>query len=811
LFDSLRIRSKLAFALLIPLLALVASSSLVISAANRRADDARAKADTTSEQVALATAALGPSGILTALGDERSAAAVTLIGLDPQVMGGFAAEADLRAAADRASAELRSAVSAKPLAVRTTYQPALDALSNLATIRARTDASATRTMDNPDATPIYDSYTAISDALYDANTRAALAVDDAELRAGVRFIDRLTRYKDLSSITKKVIGSAYTTGHAEYLAQAPAALADAAGLDRLDTELQSDLEMIEHPYYSALSRTVFATPAVNRNKASQVAVIRGERISIDVLLAPDATEALKAINEVLGQAASHLQADADRIRNAAQNEAVDAANQARLVVFVTSIVLILAVLVTLVASRSITRPLARLVRAAENMATNALPAAVKRILDAPLGEDVQVPDLARIDKRGGYEIAEVATALNTVQSSATDLAVEQAVLRRNINDAFVNLGRRNQNLLTRLLDSITEMESNEGDPDQLEQLFALDHVATRMRRNAESLVVLAGVETRRQWSEPLPVIDLVRGSLGEVEDYQRVDIVDLGAAMIDGSAIAESTHLIAELLENALTHSPPGQQVEIRGRAHHGGYRLAIVDHGVGMDPDELAVANRRLSGGESFTVAPSRYLGHYVVGRQASRLGLSVVLRDTPGGGTTAEIELSAVISAPPAPPEPPRSTVSARFAHRSLSSAPVADEAPQDGAAPSPDAGIVDRPATLAEALGQEAAPSPGPGPVQEGAPAADAEPAAVTGPVAASGSATPAPSTTSSGYARRVRGTHAPNTQVKAARTGGPARQGTGGADAMRSALNSMQAGLQRSTAESDDDGGEGTEQR
>src|SRR6185295_9282455 len=130
---------------------------------------------------------------------------------------------------------------------------------------------------------------------------------------------------------------------------------------------------------------------------------------------------------------------------------------------------------------------------------------------------------------------------------------------------------------------------------------------------------------------------------------------------------ADVTHLVAELLENALTHSPPHRPVEIRGRAHPAGYRLLIVDHGVGMEPEELAVANTRLSGGESFTVAPSRYLGHYVVGRQATRMGLDVVLRDTPGGGTTCVIEIGPVIGAAPAPApaEVPRPSLDGRVAH--------------------------------------------------------------------------------------------------------------------------------------------------
>ena len=166
------------------------------------------------------------------------------------------------------------------------------------------------------------------------------------------------------------------------------------------------------------------------------------------------------------------------------------------------------------------------------------------------------------------EVADVADALNTVQDTALDLAVEQAVLRRNIADTFVNLGRRNQNLLGRQLDFITELETNETDPDTLANLFRLDHLATRMRRNAESLLVLAGIEPPRKWAAPVRLTDVIRAALGEVEDYQRVTVRGVEPATILGSAAADLAHLLAELIENALVFSPPDQTVDIRGRTN---------------------------------------------------------------------------------------------------------------------------------------------------------------------------------------------------------------------------------------------------
>ena len=235
----------------------------------------------------------------------------------------------------------------------------------------------------------------------------------------------------------------------------------------------------------------------------------------------------------------------------------------------------------------------------------------------------------------------MAAALSDVQSSAVDLAVEQAVLRRNISDSYINLGRRNQNLLSRQLDFITELERNETDPDSLEGLFRLDHLATRMRRNAESLLVLAGIEPPRQWSAPVQVADVVRAALGEVEDYQRCVVRHLEPASVTGAVAADLAHVLAELIENALSFSPPDQSVEVKGRLTTAGYTVAITDNGLGMSGDDVERANRRLAGKESFTVAPSRYLGHYVAGHLASRLGIVVELQDSPAGGITARVDV--------------------------------------------------------------------------------------------------------------------------------------------------------------------------
>jgi signal transduction histidine kinase len=370
------------------------------------------------------------------------------------------------------------------------------------------------------------------------------------------------------------------------------------------------------------------------------------------------------------------------------------------------VTVVAAAVLTWAITRSITEPLRSLTAQAKDMAERRLPEAVHDILETPLGEDVRPPAVDPVTVAARDEVGDVVEALNTVQETALDLAVEQAVLRRNIADSFVNLGRRNQNLLGRQLDFITELESHETDPETLASLFRLDHLATRMRRNAESLLVLAGIEPPRKWAAPVRLTDVIRAALGEVEDYHRVMIRTVEPATVLGSAAADLAHLIAELIENGLTFSPPDQVVEVSGAVAPRGYRLTVVDHGLGMNQGELERANLRLMGAESFTIAPSKYLGHYVAGNLAARHGVGLRLGNVRGTGVAAAVELPASVLtndaplgdpitdpnsrtvAPGTPPRPPTPTASPIGGPATLpaSAVPPTPQVPPTPAAESP-----------------------------------------------------------------------------------------------------------------------------
>jgi PAS domain S-box-containing protein len=222
---------------------------------------------------------------------------------------------------------------------------------------------------------------------------------------------------------------------------------------------------------------------------------------------------------------------------------------------------------------------------------------------------------------------------------------EQAALRKSIGDLLHNLARRSQGLVDRQLELIDELERSEVDPDRLQELFRMDHLATRMRRNVENLIVLSGVEQRRRWSESVPLRDVVEAAVAEVEDYSRVQVAGIHDLTLAGLAASDVAHLLAELVENATSFSSPATMVEVSGGPTGNGYVLEIEDHGIGMSDAELAGANRRLAEPLAADVAASRMMGFHVVGRLAARHGIRVQLRHCWFGGIDALVLLPAAL----------------------------------------------------------------------------------------------------------------------------------------------------------------------
>jgi len=337
------------------------------------------------------------------------------------------------------------------------------------------------------------------------------------------------------------------------------------------------------------------------------------------------------------------------------------------------------------AARSVIGPLGQLARDADAVSGRRLPETVA--LMQTTETEVPPPPPVTVPAGAASEIKLVATALDRVQNTALTLASEQALIRRNTTASLANLGRRNQNLVRRQLSLISEFEREELDPGALANMFELDHLATRMRRNAESLLVLVGETSPRAWSAPLPIADVIRAALSEVEEYRRVVLRRVDPAWVAGAAVTEVAHMLAELVENGLSFSSPDVEVEIYGRKTGGRYLLAVVDYGIGMPKEELEKAKARLRDEENFLVAPTRFLGHYVVGRLARQMSVQVDLGESPVSGITARMLLPAEIMAerPDAPGDKGKGRSTRQSPARSLGQAAQPDQ-PSQPARPEP-----------------------------------------------------------------------------------------------------------------------------
>ncbi len=297
---------------------------------------------------------------------------------------------------------------------------------------------------------------------------------------------------------------------------------------------------------------------------------------------------------------------------------------------------IASIVVSITTARSLVRQLEKLRTAARELANERLPRVVERL---QRGEQVDVNVEAPPLSFGVDEIGQVGHAFNDVQATAVRVAVEQAELRQGVRDVFLSLARRSQALVHRQLTLLDTMERRTSEPEELESLFRVDHLATRMRRNAENLIVLSGAVPGRGWRNPIPLVDVVRGAVAEVEEYERVAVAPVGSAALAGRAVGDLIHLLAELIENALSFSPPHTMVHVSGQIVGNGYAVEIEDRGLGMSAEDIDDANERLENPPEFNLSSTARLGLFVVGRLAERHHLKVRLRSSPYGGVTAVV----------------------------------------------------------------------------------------------------------------------------------------------------------------------------
>ncbi|MFF3128139.1 nitrate- and nitrite sensing domain-containing protein [Streptomyces sp. NPDC057908] len=498
------------------------------------------------------------------------------------------------------------------------------------THRLRADRS-----DAGDENAVYDQYTAAVSAAFGV-CGALTGIQDDALGSDARVLLELSRADEMLAREDALLATAARTGALKGgqlrlftgAVDSRRNFTETAGADLPATERAAWQRFTTGDAYrqiQSVEDTVLAVPA-GRDAAQAVPAADWER------------------------AADHVRSELRTIDTTAGQRAADRANPLARGLFSPSGAAVLfgcvAVAASLVISvrigRGLVVELVSLRNSALEIARRKLPRAMQRLR---AGEELDIGAEAPQGPATNDEIGQVGEALGTVHRAALSAAVERAELADGISGVFVNLARRSQVLVHRQLNLLDSMERRADDPDELSDLFRLDHLTTRMRRHAESLIILSGAAPGRAWRMPVPLTNVVRAAVSEIEDYARVEVRQLPDAAVKGTAIADLTHLLAELIENAAQFSPPHTKVRISGEPVGNGYALEIEDRGLGMGNELLGEANRRIEQAEALDLFDSDRLGLFVVSRLSVRHHIKVQLRTSAYGGTTAVVLLPTAL----------------------------------------------------------------------------------------------------------------------------------------------------------------------
>ncbi|MDV9177510.1 nitrate- and nitrite sensing domain-containing protein, partial [Streptomyces sp. W16] len=453
-------------------------------------------------------------------------------------------------------------------------------------------------------------------------------VDNVEMDKQYRALVNLARARELLSREDALLGSSLIVG--KLTRDETRAVSDLVAQRTLMYDVNLPLlPSSERDHFDRFWRNAASAPL----RVAEQAAASSESGSPRNVTAQTWNTAAGAVLDKLGtlddQANDRYQ---DRVRPVAMNVILKAA--------VAGVLGLIALLFSLFLSVRIGRGLIRDLRQLRLDAHEAsgvrLPSVMRRLsVGEVVDVEIEVPRL-EYDRN---EIGEVGQALNTLQRAAVEAAVKQAELRSGVSEVFVNLARRSQVLLHKQLTLLDTMERRTEDTDELADLFRLDHLTTRMRRHAEGLVILSGAAPSRQWRKPVQLMDIVRAAVAEVEDYERIEVRRLPRIAVTGPAVADLTHLVAELLENATVFSPPHTAVQVVGERVANGFTLEIHDRGLGMAAEALLDANLRLAETPEFELSDTDRLGLFVVSRLAQRQNVRVSLQPSPYGGTTAVV----------------------------------------------------------------------------------------------------------------------------------------------------------------------------
>ncbi len=454
------------------------------------------------------------------------------------------------------------------------------------------------------------------------------AMDNLEADREARALITLARGRELLSHEDALVASSLRADRPDSSDWTQAAALIAQREVRYDSGLEA-LPEDEQGRFERFWSGAFAAPLLEAEKSLVAAGAQRPRD-----LDPKVWDA--AAGRALDDVGDLTKAAGDRYKERIEPVAIGVLVRAVLVGFFGLLALVFALVMSIRIGRGLVRDLTHLRDDAHDAAAVRLPGVMRRLA---AGEMVDVETEAPLLEHDTDEMGQVGQALNTLQRAAVDGAVKQAGMRRGISEVFVNLARRSQVLLHKQLTLLDTMERRTEDTQELEDLFRLDHLTTRMRRHAEGLVILSGAAPSRQWRKPVQLMDVVRAAVAEVEDYERIEVRRLPRIAAQGTAVADLTHLIAELLENATVFSPPHTAVQVVGERVGSGFTLEIHDRGLGMTSDQLLEANLRLAETPEFELSDTDRLGLFVVSRLAQRQNVRVSLAPSPYGGTTAVV----------------------------------------------------------------------------------------------------------------------------------------------------------------------------
>jgi signal transduction histidine kinase len=495
--------------------------------------------------------------------------------------------------------------------------------------------------------------------VYDGLSRSLVAVLDAlpnqladpTLASSARALANLAAAEHLHSKERELLRSAYQVG-----AFRPGELRALAALDGAARERMDQFELVAAPALRDRFDARVSGPDVDtaQDLLHQALVAGDQATGRPATLDEDPDAWYIAQSNLLRRlylaeldVANRLGADARHLQDAATVRAVVTG-------LATVIVVLVAFFGAVLLAVRISRRLGRLRRDSFAVAAGELPETVSAVSSATdpgsvrslVGAAVKRAEMMRPDDRD--EIGQVAYALNAVHRQALRLAADQAMLRLDVSQLFVTLSRRGQTLIQRQINLIDDFERSETDPKRLERLFALDHLAARMRRNEENLLVIAGGEPGRRFTQPVPLYDVIRAAAAEIEDYSRVDGAAIADVSVAAPVVGDLVHLLAELLENAAVFSPPTSRICVTARESVGELTVSIFDEGIGIPAEQLDEINRRFADPGQLTSDLARTMGLLVVGRLAARHGIRVQLRSSQGGGTVALVQLAPALLAP-------------------------------------------------------------------------------------------------------------------------------------------------------------------